>query len=124
VIVANWPDHCPDCNCRAFDVASPAERTLVFADGSRPETKPFVQNLLLFKCRNVACQMLWELELIGADPIVFSDGLRPPIAVAATSIDQAILLTELPETWTPYPLSTLMSRGVLRVKFVTEQCRS
>lgn len=117
MIVANWPDRCPECGCREFLASSEEKPQLIDVPAARRTRKPFKQGHIRFECRDVGCSHDWEVDLTSVDPIVFVHEKIEPMAVVAPQGDADVIMA-LDDEWRSFPLSHLVGRGAERAKLV------
>ena len=112
-LIANWPDRCPQCRCAEFYVSSRVGGRLVVADRVKARYQP---NRVRFTCRDSACAYEWVVDLVSVDPVIFTTQKFHPMAVVASSVEDAQEILALDDDWTTHRLSELITRGAQRAQ--------
>lgn len=118
MIVANWPDRCPDCGCQEFFVSSRVKSSLLLPEQRRERYR---HNRVKYSCRDESCSCEWVVDLVTVDPVVFVSPRFNPLAIAAASEEDAkqiVSLDEESEGWKAFKLSGLIQRGAKRAELV------
>lgn len=116
MIITNWPDKCPRCKSVSFQVLRPVD-SKIEAEGWTPTNNKIVR----FLCRGKICDHQWNVELVGADPIILTHRSYLPISVVADDAAVAAEILALDESWAAYKLSNLIDRGAKRSAYVLER---
>lgn len=120
MIIANWPDHCPDCLCTEFYVSSRVKSRLMLPDQRKER---YTNRRVRFTCRDEGCGCEWVVDLVSVDPFVFVSPKFDPIAVVTPTEEEAkdvLVLDEEADRWRVFRLSELVARGGKRAQLVAQ----